>query len=47
MYEQQETTSIIKEEKFKIRDANEVPLLDMNMSCPPEGGIRFGIFRKK
>ena len=37
----------VKEEIFEIVTNNEFPILDMKMSCYPEGDLQFGVFRKR
>ena len=36
-----------KEDRVQIVTNDEFPFLDMKMSWSPEGGIQFGVFRKK
>ena len=36
-----------KEDRVQIVKNDEFPFLDMKMSCPPEGDLQFGLFRKK
>ena len=36
-----------KEYRVQIVTKNEFPFLDMKTSWPPEGGLQFGVFRKK
>ena len=36
-----------KEDRVQVVAKDEFPFLDMKMSWSPEGGLQFGVFRKK
>ena len=40
-------TPSAKKDKVQIVANDEFPLLDIKMSCSPDGGLQFGVFRKK
>ena len=36
-----------KEDRFQVRTNEKLPFLDIKMSCSPEGGLQFRVFREK